>query len=155
MKKLAIIFIIFFISHEGFCQYKSQWRAMHGYEMDTKDSFFGIGISGEYFPLNYFSVVPAFTYFLPATGHARAFDLNVRYYFSEKEKQWYGLLGYGHFTRLFEFNELDKQRFNSLNVGAGGMIKFNDELGINPEIRYQGFNRNDLIFKLSIVYFIN
>lgn len=155
MKRIVIIFILIFISYDGFAQYKSQWRAMHGYEMGTSDGFFGIGLTGEYFPGNYISIVPAFTYFLPARGHARAFDLNARYYFTEKEKQWYALVGYGHHTRLYEFNEIGKERFNSLNLGAGGMLKVNDELGFNPEIRYQAFGRNEFIFKLSVVYFVN
>lgn len=155
MKKFIILILFFLIAYDGFGQYKGQVRGLHGYEMGTRDGFFGIGLTGEYFPVNYFSVAPAFTYFLPATGHARAFDLNVRYYHTEKEKQWYGLIGYGHFSRIYEFNELQKQRFNSLNIGVGGMLKVNDELGFNPEIRYQAFGRNEIIFKLSVVYFIN
>jgi hypothetical protein len=35
------------------------------------------------------------------------------------------------------------------------MLKIRDELGFNPEIRYQPIGRNELIFKLGVVYFIN
>lgn len=154
MKRLLVICALFFISTEGFSQYKEQWRVLHGYEMSANDGIFGLGFAAEYFPVNYFSIIPQFTFFIPEFGNARAFDINARYYFTEKEKQWYGLMGYGHYTRVFEFNDMEKVRFNSLNIGGGGMIKLNDEIGLNPEIRYQ-VGRNDLVFRLSILYFVN
>lgn len=105
--------------------------------------------------MNYFSIASGFTIYTPATGNARGFDVNARYYLTEKTKQWYGTLGYGHYTRVFEFNPEGIRRHNSINIGAGGMLKFRDELGINPEIIYQPMGRNEIIFKLGVVYFIN
>lgn len=155
MKKIFIIIALVLFSLDGFAQYKEQWRAIHAYEIPMTTGFFGMNFTAEYFPLNYFSIVPSYTIFLPATGKASGFDVNFRYYLTEKEKQWYGLLGYGYYLRRFEFNPEGRRRTNSLNIGAGGMIKFNDELGINPEIRYQPIGRNELLFKLGVVYFIN
>ncbi|WP_373493016.1 hypothetical protein [Aquiflexum sp.] len=154
MDKIVLIAAFLIISTASYGQYKEQIRVMHGYEMGVDKGFFGMNFTGEYFPLNYFSVAPSFTFFIPATGNARGFDINARYYYSEKERQWYGLLGYGHYTRIFEFNPKGREAFHSLNVGGGGMIKLSDEIGINPEIRYQG-GRNDLLFKISMVYFVN
>jgi hypothetical protein len=154
MNKILLIAVFLFITTASYGQYKEQIRVMHGYEMGVDKGFFGMNFSGEYFPLNYFSVAPTFTFFIPATGNARGFDINARYYFTEKERQWYGLLGYGHYTRIFEFNPIGRQSFNSLNIGGGGMIKLSDEIGINPEIRYQ-VGRNDLLFKISMIYFVN
>lgn len=139
----------------AFAQYKGQWRGIHAYEITSVNGFFGMNFTGEYFPLNYFSLAPSITFFIPATGNARGYDLNARYYFTEKEKQWYALLGYGYYKRVYEFNTEGSVTYNSINLGAGGMIKLRDEIGINPEIRYQPIGRNEVIFKLGIVYFIN
>jgi hypothetical protein len=155
MKRILIILVFFMISYSSYGQYKGQWRALHGYEIPVQTGFFGMNFTGEYFPVNYLSIAPSFTFFIPATGNARGFDINARYYFTEKERQWYGLFGYGHYVRVFEFNPIGRESFNSINIGAGGMIKLRDELGINPEIRYQPIGRNDLMIKLSVVYFIN
>ncbi|TVP47016.1 MAG: hypothetical protein EA341_13195 [Mongoliibacter sp.] len=154
MNKILLVLAFILISFSSFGQYKEQFRAMHGYEMGIDKGFFGINFTGEYFPLNYFSIAPSFTFFTPATGNARGFDLNARYYFTEKERQWYTTVGYGHYTRVYEFNPIGRESFNSLNLGGGSMIKLNDEIGLNPEVRYQ-LGRNDLLFKLSILYFVN
>lgn len=155
MKKIILIAILCMIYSGLFAQYKGQWRAMHAYEIPADKPFLGLNFTGEYFPSNYFSIVPGFTFFTPATGNARAFDINARYYLTEKEREWYVTAGYGFYRRVFEFNPIGKLDFNSLNVGAGGMLKLSDEIGLNPEIRYQAFGRNSLVFKLGVVYFIN
>ena len=155
MKKIILVLVFFTFSHLVFAQYKNQVRGIHGYEMTSGKGFFGMNFTGEYFPLNYFSLAGGFTIYTPATGSARGFDVNARYYFTEKERQWYGTLGFGHYTRVFEFNPEGIRRHNSINLGAGGMLKLRDEIGINPEIIYQPMGRNEVIFKLAIVYFIN
>lgn len=155
MKKILTIICLVFVAFSASAQYKGQYRAIHAYEIAYDKPFFGLNFTGEYFPLNYLSVVPSFTLFVPATGNARSFDLNARYYLSEKEKQWYVTAGYGFYRRIFEFNTEGRFDYNSLNLGAGGMIKLRDELGINPEVRFQAFGRNSTVFKLGIVYFIN
>lgn len=155
MKKILIVITFFFIVFSANAQYKEQLRFIHAYEWTGDRGFFGMNFGVEYFFLNYLSVHPSFTFYTPATGNARGFDINARYYFTEKDKQWYALVGYGHYTRVFEFNPIGKLRYNSINLGAGGMIKFRDEIGINPEIRFQGFDRNAFIYKIGIVYFVN
>ncbi|MFD2033516.1 hypothetical protein ACFSKL_01880 [Belliella marina] len=155
MRSFLVVTILFLVIQSASAQYKNQYRAIHAYEMAYDKPFFGLNFTGEYFPLNYFSVVPSFTFFVPATGNARGFDINARYYLTEKEKQWYVTAGYGFYRRVFEFNPQGRFDYNSMNLGAGGMIKISDELGINPEVRFQAFGRNSTVFKLGIVYFIN
>lgn len=155
MRKLVLVLVFFTFSNLVFAQYKNQVRAIHGYELTSGKGFFGMNFAAEYFPLNYFSIVGGFTFYTPATGNARGIDINARYYLTEKQKQWYGTLGYGHYTRAFEFNPEGIRRHNSINIGAGGMLKLMDEIGINPEIIYQPMGRNEVIFKLGVVYFIN
>ncbi|GHB27276.1 outer membrane beta-barrel protein [Mongoliitalea lutea] len=155
MKKITIALLLIMVAFSANAQYKGQFRFIHSYEMTSDKGFFGMSFGGEYLFQNYLSIHPSMTFYTPATGNARGFDVNMRYYLTEKEKQWYTLIGYGHYTRVFEFNPERIRRHNSVNLGAGGMLKFRDELGINPEIRYQPMGRNEVIFKLAIVYFIN
>jgi hypothetical protein len=154
MNKVILVLVFMLISSVSYGQYKDQIRVKHGYEMGVDKGFFGMNFTGEYFPINYLSIAPSVTFFTPATGSARGFDLNARYYLTEKESQWYATAGYGHYTRVFEFNPIGVLRANSLNLGGGGVLKLSDEIGINPEIRYQ-LGRNDLLFKISILYFVN
>ncbi|MFD2200747.1 hypothetical protein [Shivajiella indica] len=155
MKKIIIVVFILIFSHSVKAQYKGQWRAIHAYEMTSGKGFFGMTLEGEYFPLNYFSLTSAVSFYIPATGNARGFDINARYYLTEKARQWYALLGYGHYTRIYEFNPKGSVKYDSINLGVGGMIKLIDEIGLNPEVRYQPIGRDEFIFKLGVVYFIN
>lgn len=156
MKKLIFTLLVFSIGYStSLAQYKGQWRALHGIEIPVTTGFFGLGFTGEYFPLNYFSVASSFSFYVPSQGNARGFDINAHYYLTEKQRQWYALFGYGYYVRIPEFPGELIDRSNSINVGFGGMIKVLDELGFSPEIRYQPIGRNDLMFKLSVVYFIN
>ncbi|UJP63775.1 porin family protein [Mongoliitalea daihaiensis] len=155
MKKISLLILFLLVSSGIHAQYKGQWRAIHAYEIPTDTPFLGLNFTGEYFPLNYFSIASGFTFFTPATGNARGFDINARYYLTEKEREWYVTAGYGFYRRVFEFNPIGRFDFNSLNLGAGGMIKLSDEIGLNPEIRFQAFGRNAMVFKLGVVYFIN
>lgn len=155
MKNALLIICLAFVSTYSSAQYMGQYRAIHAYELAYDQPYFGLNFTGEYFPINYFSIVPSFTFFVPLSGNARSFDINARYYFTEKEKQWYVTTGYGFYRRVFELNSDGRFDFNSMNIGAGGMIKITDELGINPELRFQAFGRNSMMFKLGVVYFIN
>lgn len=155
MKNILILVCFVFITLSASAQYKGQYRGIHSYEMAYNKPFLGMNFTGEYFPINYFSIAPSFTFFIPATGSARGFDINTRYYLTEKEKQWYVTAGYGFYRRIFEFNEQGRFDYNSLNLGAGGMLKVSEVLGINPEVRFQAFGRNSMMFKLGVVYFVN
>lgn len=155
MKKILTVILFLFVSGFAQAQYKGQWRAIHAYEITSVDGFFGMTLEGEYFPLNYFSFSTSISAYIPPTGNARGFDINARYYLTEKARQWYALLGYGHYTRIFEVNPRESMKIHSINLGAGGMIKLSDEIGLNPEIRYQPIDRNEIIFKIGVVYFIN
>ncbi|WPR75922.1 hypothetical protein [Algoriphagus sp. NG3] len=136
-------------------QYKGQWRASNAYEWSFSDNLFGMNFTAEYFPLHYFSVVPSYTVFLPASGKASSLDLHARYYFTEKMKQFYTLAGYRAYYYTNEFDELGTKANRSFSFGVGGMLKFNNALGINPEIKYAVPPGDDLVVKLGIVYFIN
>lgn len=155
MKKYLILLAMMLSFQTSFAQYKGQWRVIHAYELTTETRFFGMNASVEYFPKHYLSVVPSYTIFLPATGKASGLDLLARYYLTENKKQWYATGGYGYYQRRFEFNEVGKESFHFLNVGAGGMLKLNETLGLNPEIRYQVGDPGNVVFRIGVVYFIN
>lgn len=151
-----MLFLLVFagISSLASAQYQGQQRMSYANEYAPNSGFLGMNFTGEYFPVDNISIVPSFTIFLPKTGKASGVDLNLRYYFTEDKIQFYGLAGYGYYTRKFEFDPNERLNFNSINMGVGGIIKLIDELGINPEIRYQT-NRNDFLLKIGVVYFIN
>jgi hypothetical protein len=155
MKKTLLVLVLSLVGCQAIAQYQGQSRAIQGYEIRSSSGYFGLTLGAEYFPLNNISFAPSVSFYIPATGNAWGVDLNARYYFTEESIQMYGLLGYGGYTKSSESNPANKTRFNSLNLGIGGMIKLRDELGINPEIRYQPINRKEFIFRLGIVYFIN
>ncbi len=156
MKK--IFFVLLFLVNlatTSFGQLQGQLRGIHAYELTSPRHLFGINFTGEYFPVDRFSVAPSFTVFTPAQGNARGFDLNARYYFTENDVQLYGTAGYGYFVRLSEETPVQRTRMNAVNIGLGGMLKLRDELGFNPEVRYQTGQRDTIVFKLGFVYFIN
>lgn len=153
-KKLLLLFLIVINTH-AFAQYQGQGRVMHGYDIASSTGYFGMTFGGEYFPVHKLSFAPSVTFFIPSTGNARGFDLNMRYYLTEGSLQLYGLLGYGNYVRASESNPVSKMKYNSANLGIGGLIKLREEIGMNPEIRYQPGERNEVIIRLGFVYFIN
>jgi hypothetical protein len=155
MEKKLLVIIMLLISSQAFAQYQGQSRLMQSYEVASSSGYFGLSIGGEIFPIHNLSIAPSITFFIPPTGNARGFDLNLRYYFTEESLQLYGLLGYGNYVRATESNPSIKTAFNSANLGIGALIKLREEIGINPEIRYQAGDRKELIFRLGFVYFIN
>jgi hypothetical protein len=155
MGKKLLVIIMLLISCQAFAQYQGQSRLMQSYDIASSSRYFGVTIGGEYFPIHNLSFAPSITFFIPPTGNARGFDLNMRYYVTEESFQFYGLLGYGNYVRATESNPSIKTAFNSANLGIGALIKLREEIGINPEIRYQAGDRNEFIFRLGIVYFIN
>jgi hypothetical protein len=155
MRKILLLFLLIVSQSAVFGQYQSQWRATQAYELPSSSGFLGINFTAEYFPVNYFSIAPSYTVFLPGSGRATGTDLNFRYYFTEKVKQWYGLFGYGYYQRTPEEGRVQRVNSHSINLGGGALFKLRDELGINSEIRYQPIGRNELIFKVGLVYFIN
>lgn len=155
MKNIILTILFIFVLSIASAQYKGQYRAIHAYELAYDQPFFGLNFTGEYFLINYFSIVPSFSFFVPSAGNARSFDINARYYLTEKERQWYMTGGYGFYRRVLEVRSEGRFDHNSMNIGLGGMLKITNELGINPEVRFQAFGRNSMMFKLGVVYFIN
>ncbi|ERM81852.1 hypothetical protein P872_08940 [Rhodonellum psychrophilum GCM71 = DSM 17998] len=155
MMKVVLFFLVFTgFTNLASAQYKGQQRIYYANEYAINAGFFGMNFTGEYFAFDNVSIVPSYSIFLPKKGKASGVDVNIRYYFTEEKLQFYGLAGYGYYTRKFEAIPNERLNFNSINIGAGGIIKLSDELGINPEIRYQT-DRNDFLLKLGVVYFIN
>jgi hypothetical protein len=154
-KKIKLTLILTCFALFAQAQYKGQWRAIHAYELATQGPLFGMNFAAEYFPLHYLSVVPSYTVFLPATGKASSLEFNLRYYPFEKKKQVYGVAGFNSYFRDKEFDTKGKEVTQSLLIGTGGMFKFNSSLGFNPEIKYLLGPRNEFVFNLGVVYYIN
>ncbi|EIM76769.1 hypothetical protein A3SI_08631 [Nitritalea halalkaliphila LW7] len=128
-------------------------KYMHEWRADTW--FFGFGFAGEYFPIDDVSINAQTTFLLPATGIANSLDIDGRYYFTQDKFQLYGLLGWGYYYRNFEFNEIGHLHKHAINVGAGFLYKFIDEIGLEAEYKFQAGQINTSIFRLGVVYFIN
>jgi hypothetical protein len=154
-KKIVLGLLLSMVCFLAKAQYKGQWRAIHAYEMTTQGPLFGMNFATEYFPLHYLSLAPSYTVFLPATGKASSLEFNLRYYPFEKKKQVYGVAGFNSFFRDREFDTKGKGVAQSLLIGTGGMFKFNSSLGFNPEIKYLLGPKNEFVFKLGVVYFVN
>ncbi len=156
MKNVLLLFALM-LSGISICsaQYKGQFRVQYSGEFKLKDKFYGNSLGGEYFPFEMVSFAPSVTLFTPATGKASGLDFNARYYVKEGDVEFYGLAGYALYRRRFEFNPKGLEQFSTLNIGIGGIFKFIDELGLNPEIRYQPQNNNEFLIKIGMVYFIN
>lgn len=154
--KFIPILVLFCLFHFGaFGQYKGQFRGISAYEYDFGSKLTGFNFAGEYFPAHYLSFSPSYTIFFPGEGKSLELGLNARYYLTEKRKQWYGTVGYGSLTRIEELDGTRKTVSHFANIGIGGMIKFSDVLGINPELRHQFGQQNNLVFRIGVVYFIN
>jgi hypothetical protein len=144
------------IGTELLAQYKGQYRAQYGNDMALRSGLFGMNFSAEYFPFEKISFNPNISVLFPATGKASNLHLDTRYYFTEEEVEFYGLLGYANYRRRFEFNpENAYQNTATLNIGGGILYKLIDELGVNAEIKLQPQNGNEVILKVGLSYFIN
>ena len=154
MKKFFFLFPFIFIAFTAFGQYKNQFRAQYANEFTINKKFLGINFKGEYFPYERFSINPSITFFLPATGTATGFDINGRYYITDDRFQVYGLIGYGFYTRNFEFNPKGRITEHAVNLGLGSLFKLSQELGINTEFRIP-VPSQEVLVSLGIVYFIN
>lgn len=150
------IFALYFSCHFGAVgQFKGQIRGINAYEYDFGSRLTGFNFAGEYFPAHYLSLSPSYTIFFPRNGKNLEFGFQGRYYITEKKRQWYGTVGYGSATRIEELDGFYKSVKHFANVGFGGMLKLNESLGINPELRKQLGQQNNLVLRVGMVYFIN
>lgn len=154
-RKIVLALMLCTLPFLAKAQYKGQWRAIHAYEWNGVNNLFGMNFTAEYFPAHYFSIAPSYTMFLPATGKASSLDIHARYYLTEKRKQFYGMAGFRSYFFNKEFDDQGKQVLQSFSMGAGGMLKINDSLGFNPEIKYSFAAEDGFVFKLGVVYFVN
>ncbi|WP_194774488.1 hypothetical protein [Pararhodonellum marinum] len=157
LKLVSILFMMFLGFNAAQAQYQGQFRLQYAAEFTTVNNvLFGNNLTGEYFPLDKISFSPNFSIYTPATGKASMLHLDAKYYFTEENIQWYGLVGYGYFRRRFEFNpENPLLRVSSVNVGTGVIIRLIDELGLNPEFKFQPQNNGEFLIKIGLLYFIN
>jgi hypothetical protein len=157
MKKIIIIAFLFLsIHHFSFGQGEGEIRAQYAVEYGFGSNLFGNMIGVEYFPMDNFSVLPAFTIFYPATGKASAFNLDARYYLLDDDHQAYGIFGYNAHRRRLEFAPVEENLINrsGLNLGAGYGFKVAEEFILNTEMRYQPHNR-DVMWRIGLFYLIN
>lgn len=156
MKRLVLLFVFILVGNLAFGQYQGQFRLQYGNDIGLSTGLFGMNIGGEFFPYDNISFAPNLSVLLPETGKASNLHLDARYYFSEDKLEFYGLVGYANYRRRFEFNpEITYQNTGTVNIGAGVLFKFLEELGLNAEIKLQPQNKNEFIIKLGISYFIN
>ncbi|WP_158856920.1 hypothetical protein [Lunatibacter salilacus] len=156
MKKLILFFALILIGNLALAQYQGQFRLQYGNDMGFSSGLFGMNIGGEYFPVDQISFAPNLSVLFPETGKASNLHLDARYYFTDDKLELYALLGYANFRRRYEFNpEKTYENTGTMNIGAGVLYKFIEELGLNAEIKLQPQNYNEFIIKLGISYFIN
>ncbi|GAB4107690.1 hypothetical protein GCM10028791_01360 [Echinicola sediminis] len=136
-------------------QEKGDIRLQLGGEFGFDSEFFGINFGGEYFIIDKISAAPNFTIFFPEFGNASTLNVDGRYYFTQDILQWYGLVGFTN--NWFSFDSSVGKVTSSqagANVGAGGVLKFQDNWAFNPELKYQLQSGGQAVIRVTVVYFL-
>jgi len=156
MKRVLLLIGLICFGNSAFAQYKGQVRLQYGNDLSFSSGFFGFNLGGEYFPQDKISFAPNISVLVPATGMASNLHLDARYYLTEEKAGLYGLLGFAVFRRTHEFlPEMSPTTIGTMNIGAGILYTFMEELGLNEEIKYQPQNSREFVAKVGIAYFIN
>lgn len=155
MKKLLLLALfactVSFAKAQSAGDIRLQVGGDYGFELES----FGINFGGEYLFTDKISAAPNFTIYFPEVGNASALNIDARYYFTQDILQWYGLLGFTNFWRSAEYLGIEgKASSAGANIGAGGVLKFTDNLAFNPELKYQAMDGGQAVFKFGLVYFL-
>lgn len=157
MKKSVLIFAFVLTAAIAQAQEKGDARVQVGGEFGFNSELFGINLGAEYFVVDRISAAPNFSVYFPEFGRASNLNVDFRYYLTEGILQWYGLAGFTNNWATVEYDGSGSitSSTQGANIGVGGVLKFSDRLGFNPEIKYQAQRAGQAVFRLGLVYFIN
>ncbi|MDN3668755.1 hypothetical protein QWY93_05380 [Echinicola jeungdonensis] len=156
MKKLLLTLLLATSISIVFAQSKGDFRVQLGGDFGFDTELFGLNLGGEYFFTDQISAAPNFTFYFPDYGSLNTLNVDARYYFTQEILQWYGMLGFTNNWVTIEATGDDFTSSNAgANIGAGGVLKFADQLAFNPELKYQIQDGGQAVFRLALVYFFN
>lgn len=156
MKKLLLLGLFAFTVSFAQAQSKGDVRLQLGGDFGFDSELFGLNLGGEYLITDQISAAPNFTIYFPEAGNASTLNIDARYYFTKDILQWYGLLGFTNNWASVDVPGGGKVKSNraGANIGAGGVLKFADNLAFNPELKYQAQKGGQAVFRLALVYFL-
>ncbi|UCS94203.1 hypothetical protein KZP23_03995 [Echinicola marina] len=156
MKKLLLLGLFALTVSFAQAQTAGDVRLQFGGDFGFDSEAFGLNFGGEYLITDQISAAPNFTIYFPEFGKASTLNLDARYYFTQDLLQWYGLLGFTNNWWTYEVFGAPDQKVSraGANIGAGGVLKFADNLAFNPEIKYQAQRNGQAVFRLALVYFL-
>ncbi len=156
MRKLLLTLVLAASFSIAFSQSKGDIRAQLGGDFGFDTELLGLNLGGEYFITEQFSAAPNFTFYFPDYGSLNTLNVDARYYFTQEILQWYGMLGFtNNWVTVDTPGENVTNSNAGANIGAGGVLKFADQLAFNPELKYQIQDGGQAVFRLGLVYFIN
>ncbi|MBD8489211.1 outer membrane beta-barrel protein [Echinicola sp. CAU 1574] len=156
MKKLFFLmtFVIVTLSAKG--QSTGELRLQVGGDYGFEIERFGVNFGAEYLFLDNISVAPNFTVYFPEEDvNASNLNLDVRYYLSHQQLQFYGMAGFTTLWVSSKYMGIKAAASNSgANIGVGTVVKFTDNFGINPEVKYQTLGDGQVVVKAGLVYLL-
>ncbi|GGZ22327.1 hypothetical protein GCM10007049_13900 [Echinicola pacifica] len=155
MKKLLLLGLFAFTVSFAQAQSPGDIRLSAGADYAFDLETFGLNFGGEYLFTDKISTAPNFTIYFPDGYNSSTLNVDFRYYFTEDILQWYGLLGFTN--NWVTFDALGVKSTGSAagaNIGAGGVLKFTDNLAFNPELKYQAMDNGQFVLKFGVVYFL-
>ncbi|AWW30450.1 hypothetical protein DN752_10125 [Echinicola strongylocentroti] len=155
MKKLLLLGLFAMTVTFAQAQSEGDIRLQIGGDYAFDLESFGLNFGGEYLITDQISAAPNFTIYFPEGGNASTLNIDARYYFTRDILQWYGLLGFTNNWYSAEFMGVKATSSTAgANIGAGGVLKFTDNLAFNPELKYQAMNGGQAVFRFGLVYFL-
>ncbi|MBD8488447.1 hypothetical protein IFO69_06780 [Echinicola sp. CAU 1574] len=155
MKKLLLLGLFALTVSFAQAQSVGDVRLQFGGDFGFDTEAFGLNFGGEYLITDQISAAPNFTIYFPERGNASTLNIDARYYFTRDLLQWYGLVGFTNNWWSVDFMGVTaKESRAGANIGAGGVLKFADNLAFNPELKYQAQSGGQAVFRLALVYFL-
>ncbi len=156
MKKLFFYVILLLVGGLAQAQSPGDIRLQLGGDYGFEIERFGINLGGEYVFLDNLSAAPNFTFYFPEDDvNASNLNLDLRYYLTHDQVQFYGMAGFTTLWASTKYMDVKVSDSNSgANIGVGTVVKFGGNLGLNPEVKYQTMGDGQVVLKVGLVYFL-
>ncbi|GAA0878115.1 hypothetical protein GCM10009119_10830 [Algoriphagus jejuensis] len=147
-----LLFVVGLVQAQSAGDIRLQLGGDYGFEIER----FGINLGGEYVFLDKLSAAPNFTFYFPEDDvNASNLNLDLRYYLTQDQLQFYGMAGFTTLWASAKYMGVKVSESNSgANFGVGSVIKFGGNLGLNPEVKYQTMGDGQVVVKVGLVYLL-
>lgn len=156
MRKGILVMVFCLLAFGSQAQEQGEVRIQAGGDYKLTIRNYGSHLGFEYFFVDKFSLAPTLTVWFPEFGNSLNLNMDLRYYLTEGNAQFYIVGGYNNYWINTQPGDAGfSVNRPGANFGFGAFIKATERFGFNTEFKSQSQNTRWPVFRVGAVYILN